>query len=68
MKRQANRGQREVEKWKKYDKVMLSTKDLLFKEGLVKKLMEKYVGLYEIEKIVSKNVVNLKLLVSMSMI
>ena len=40
MKRQADRRQREVEKWKKGDKVILSTKDLVFKERLVKKVDE----------------------------
>ena len=40
---------------------MLSTKDLMFKEGPAKKLMERYVGPYEIEKVVSKNTVKLKL-------
>jgi len=61
MKRQADRGQREVEKWKKGNKVILSTKDLVFKERPVKKLTERYVGLYEIEKVVLKNMVKLKL-------
>ena len=42
MKRQANRGQQEVESWKNDNKVMLSTKDLAFKERPVKKLMERY--------------------------
>jgi len=32
MKRQADRRRKEVKKWKKGDKVMLSTKDLVFKE------------------------------------
>ena len=32
MKRQANRGRKETEDWKKGDKVILSTKDLVFKE------------------------------------
>ena len=40
MKRQADRERKEVEKWKKGDKVMLSTKDLVFKERLVKKLVD----------------------------
>jgi len=44
---------------------MLSTKDLVFKERPVKKLMERYVGPYEIEEIMSKNMVKLKLPVSM---
>jgi len=40
MKRQANRGRRETENWTKGDKVMLSTKDLVFKERLVRKLVD----------------------------
>ena len=32
MKQQADRGRKEVEEWKKGDKVMLSMKDLVFKE------------------------------------
>ena len=63
MKRQANRGQQEVESWKNDNKVMLSTKDLAIKERPVKKLMERYMGLYKIEKEVLRNVVKLKLLI-----
>jgi len=44
---------------------MLSTKDLVFKERSVKKLIERYTGLYEIEEIVSKNALKLKLPASM---
>ena len=44
---------------------MLSTKDLVFKERPAKKLMKRYVGPYEIEEVVSKNAVKLKLLSSM---
>jgi len=40
---------------------MLSTKDLVFKERPVQKLMERYVGPYVIEKIVSLNAVKLRL-------
>jgi len=32
MKRQADRGRKEMEGWKKRDRVMLNTKDLVFKE------------------------------------
>ena len=32
MKRQVDRGRKEMEEWKKEDRVMLSTKDLVFKE------------------------------------
>jgi len=38
---------------------MLSTKDLVFKERLVRKLVKRYVGPYEIKKIVSMNAVKL---------
>ena len=41
---------------------MLSTKDLVFKEKLVHKLVERYIGLYEIEEVVSSNAVKLQLL------
>ena len=63
MKRYAER--KEMEKWKKEDKVMLSTKNLVFKKRLVCKLVERYIGLYEIKEVVSTNVVKLRLLSSM---
>ena len=44
---------------------MLSTKDLVFKERLVHKLVERYVGPYEIEEVVSLNAVKLQLPSSM---
>ena len=48
MKRQADKGRREIEDWKKGDRIMLSTKDLVFKERPVKKLVDRYVGPYTI--------------------
>ena len=57
MKKYADRNRKETEKWDKGDKVLLSTKDLVFKERLTKKLMERYVGPYTIEEIVSLNAV-----------
>ena len=48
-----------MEKWKKGDKILLSTKDLVFKERPTKKLTERYVGLYVIEEVVSMNMVKL---------
>ena len=45
--------------------MLLSTKDLMFKERLVRKLTERYVGPYVIEEIVSTNVVKLQLPSSM---
>ena len=44
---------------------MLSTKNLVFKERPVKKLIEQYMKPYVIKEVVSKNVVKLKLLASM---
>jgi len=44
---------------------MLSTKDLVFKERLVRKLVDQYVGPYIIEEVVSTNVVKLQLPTSM---
>ena len=38
---------------------MLSTKDLVFKEQPVRKLVERYVGPYKIEKVMSMNTVKL---------
>jgi len=61
MKKYADRNRKETEKWDKGDKVLLSTKDLVFKERLTKKLMERYVGPYTIEEIVSLNAVKLRL-------
>ena len=40
MKRQTDKRRKEAEKWKKRDKVMLITKDLVFKERLVNKLVD----------------------------
>ena len=65
MKRYADRGRKETEAWKKGDKVLLSTKDLVFKERPTKKLTERYMGPYVIEEVVSSNVVKLRLPSSM---
>ena len=45
--------------------MILSIKDLVFKKRLAKKLTKRYVELYKIEEVVMKNMVKLKLLVSM---
>ena len=65
MKRYADRSRRETEEWKMGDRVMLSIKDLVFKERPVWKLMERYVGPYVIEDIVLTNAVKLRLPSSM---
>ena len=44
---------------------MLSTKDLVFKGRLAKKLVDRYVGSYTIEEVVSTNTVKLRLPTSM---
>ena len=41
--------------------MILSTKDFIFKERPAQKLMERYVGLYVIEEVVSSNAVKLRL-------
>ena len=65
MKRYTDRNRKEMEKWKKGDRVLLSTKDLVFKERPARKLMERYVGPYMIEEIVLSNAVKLRLPSSM---
>ena len=59
MKRYVDRGRKETEKWKKGDRVLLSTKNLVFKERPSKKLTERYVGPYAIEEVVFSNTVKL---------
>ena len=65
MKKYADRERKETEEWKKGDRVLLSTKDLVFKERPTKKLTERYVGPYMIEEVVSTNAVKLRLPSSM---
>ena len=59
MKRQVDRGRKETKDWKKGDRVLLSTKDLVFKERPARKLVDRYVGPYTIEEVVSTNAVKL---------
>ena len=40
MKRQVDKGRKETENWRKEDQMLLSTKDLVFKERLVRKLVD----------------------------
>jgi len=65
MKRYADRSRKKTEKWKKGDRVLLSTKDLVFKERPMRKLTERYIGLYVIEEVVLTNAVKLRLPSSM---
>jgi len=57
MKRYVDQSRKETEDWKKEDRVLLSTKDLVFKERPTKKLMKRYIGPYVIEEVVSSNAV-----------
>ena len=65
MKWQADKGKRKVKIWKKEDKIMLSTKDLVFRERLTKKLMKRYMRPYVIEEVISRNTMKLRLLALM---
>jgi len=65
MKRQVDRRQKEAEEWKVGDKIMLSTKDLVFKKRPAKKLVDLYIGPYIIDEVVSTNAVKLQLPTSM---
>ena len=61
MKRYADHSRKETENWKKGDRVLLSTKDLVFKERSTRKLTERYIGTYAIEEVVLTNAVKLQL-------
>ena len=65
MKKQADRGSKQAKEWKVGNRIMLSTKDLMFKERLARKLVYWYIGLYIIDEIVSTNAVKLQLPMSM---
>jgi len=59
MKRQVDRRRKKAEVWKVGDQVMLSTKDLMFKEQLARKLVDQYVSPYIIDEVVFTNAVRL---------
>ena len=59
MKKQADRGRKEAEVQKIGDRIMLSIKNLVFKEKLAKKLVNQYLGPYTIKKVISTNAVKL---------
>ena len=65
MKRQVDKKRKETEDWKKGNRILLSIKDLVFKEKLARKLVDQYIGPYIIEEVVSTNVVKLRLPTSM---
>ena len=59
MKQQAKKRRMETKEQKKENRVLLSTKNLVFKERLVKKLVDQYIGPYFIDKVFSINMVKL---------
>ena len=63
MKRQVNRSRKEAEEYRVGDKVLISIKDfsMEFRKRETKKLMEKFIRPYVVRKIVSQNVIELKL-------
>ena len=61
IKRQVDKERKEAKEWKVGDKVILSVKDLVFKERPANKLVDQYVDLYTIEEIISANVIKLQL-------
>ena len=67
MKKQADRSRKEAEEYRVGDQVLISTKDFLMKlmKRATKKLTEKFIRPYVVKKIVSENVVELELLVSL---
>ena len=65
MKRQVDKKRKETEDWKKGNRILLSIKDLVFKEKRARKLVDQYIGPYIIEEVVSTNVVKLRLPTSM---
>jgi len=63
MKKQMNKNRKEAEEYRVGDRVLISTKDFSMElmKRATKKLMEKFIGLYIVKKIVSKNTVELEL-------
>ena len=61
MKQQVNKERKKAEEWEKENKIILSMKDLVFKERLVKKLMNWYISPYIIKEVVSINTVKSRL-------
>ena len=67
MKKQADRNRKEAEEYRVGDNVLISTKDFSMElmKRATKKLTEKFIGPYVVKKIVSENVVELELPVSL---
>ena len=63
MKKQTDRNRKEIKEYRVGDKVLISTKNFSMElmKRATKKLMEKFIGLYVVKKIVLENVVELEL-------
>ena len=61
MKQKVNKRRKKAEELKKKNKIILSIKDLVFKKRLTKKLVNQYISLYIINKVVFNNKVKLQL-------
>ncbi len=61
IKRQADRERKKAEEWKVGDRVILRQKIWYSRKDWTKKLVDWYVGLYTIDKVISTNVVKLQL-------
>jgi len=62
IKQQADKEKNKTEEWKKGNRIILSMKNLVFREKLARNLVNKYIGLYFINKVVFTNAVKLQLL------
>jgi len=62
-----DRSRKEAKEYRVGDDVLISTKDFLMElmKRVMKKLTEKYIGLYMVKKIISENAVELESLVSL---
>ena len=58
-----DKRRKEAEVWEVRDRVMLSMKDLMFKERPMKKLVDQFINPYVIEEVVFLNVIKLQLLI-----
>ena len=63
MEKYTDRKRSELEKYQVVDQMLLSTKDLKYQmqERRLKKLTERFVGLYQVKKIISINAIELDL-------
>ena len=63
MKKHVDRNRKEAEEYRVGDKMLISIKDFLMElmKRVIKKLTEKYIGLYVVKEIISESAVELEL-------